>query len=397
MSRRVMTARRMLAIATLIAAGCGEGDDRRDPGNLTGGLTSPGGGGSDGADGIGDDDDDDDDDDGGGGVKLDIGSADDGGNGTNECDELTVESELGPRDQDIVFAIDTSGSMFEEAAFVQQQMNSFSIQITAANVDPRIVLLAEYPFFVAPGVCIDPPLGSGGCPNTDSNPPEFVHVPDSEISSTDSLERLIAHYPEYSPFLRPDAVTHVVIVSDDNSHMSAADFTAQFTALDPNLVNFVLHGIISSDDPDAACAAGTALCTLAASQGTVYQELITQTGGIEGNLCDQEFQPVFQAVAQKVISDATLQCSYAIPDPPDGESFDKDQVNIEFSDGEGGVLEIGRVDDPSQCASVTHGWYYDNPDDPNIIHVCPQTCDELQGFEDGSVAIKFGCETIPAG
>jgi hypothetical protein len=287
--------------------------------------------------------------------------------------------------------------MVQEAGFVQNQMNSFSIQIDAANVDARIILLAEYPPIFGPGVCIDPPLGSGGCPETDSNPPKFLHVPDSDIGSSNALIELVAHYPNYSPFLRPTSVTHVVVVSDDNSALPADMFTDMFTSLSPHLVDFVFHGIVSSEDPDAACDAGTACCTLAAAQGTVYQELIAQTGGVEGNLCEQQFQPVFAAVAQEVIGGATLACSYAIPPPPEGETFDKDQVNVEFSDGMGGTLEVGRVDSVADCAAVDHGWYYDDPNDPSVIEVCPQTCETIRGFEQASVSIKFGCATIPAG
>lgn len=376
---------RLAAALTLLTA-CGEEDGREGGGFPTGASASASAGDTAG-DGIDGDD----------GDVLDLGGgqADDGGS-VNECDELVDTADIGPRAQDIIFAVDTSGSMVQEAGFVQAQMNSFSIQIDAANVDARIILLAEYPVFVGPGVCIDPPLGSGGCPNSDSNPPKFLHVPDSDIGSSNSLTKIIEHYPDYAPFLRPTAVTHVVVVTDDNSALTAADFTQQFVSLSPNLSDFVLHGIVSSIDPDVACGQGSACCQLAASQGTVYQELIGQTGGVEGNLCDQEFQPVFQAVAQQVIGGATLSCSYQIPPAPDGETFDKDEVNVDFDDGTGGTLSIGRVDDVSNCAAVSDGWYYDDPDDPQLIIVCPQTCDKLQGFEDASVAIKFGCETVPA-
>ncbi len=383
------SASRVAAALTLWVA-CG-GEDGREGGSFPSGsgVSASASAGAetagDGIDGGGDED----------GV-LDLGgNADDGGS-VNECNEIVDTADIGVRPQDIIFAVDTSGSMIQEAGFVQAQMNSFSIQIDAANVDARIILLAEYPFFVGPGVCIDPPLGSGGCPNSDSNPPKFLHVPDSGIASTDALMRIVEHYPDYSPFLRETAITHVVIVSDDNSAMSAADFTQQFVSLDPHLIDFKLHGIVSSEDPDAACGTGSACCQLAASQGTVYQELITQTGGVEGNLCDQEFQPVFQAVAQQVIGGATLSCTYQIPPAPAGETFDKDEVNVEFDNGAGGTLSIGRVDGVDDCAAVSDGWYYDDPNDPNLILVCPQTCDTIQGFDSASVSIKFGCETVPA-
>jgi len=311
------------------------------------------------------------------------------------CEELVEEADLGPRPQDIIFAVDTSGSMVQEAAFVQNQMNSFSIQIDAANVDARIILLGEYPPFFGPGgICIDPPLGSGGCPDSDSNPPEFLHVPDSEVNSTDALQKLVDLYPGYAPMLRPNALPHLVVVSDDNSAMSADDFTDQFSALAENLGNFRFHAIISSDDPDANDCGSC--CFLGASLGSVYQELIAATGGVEGNLCEQEFQPVFAAVAQQVIGGAGLACSYVIPEPDAGETFDRDEVNVEFEDSDGTPLSVGRVDSEAECAGVSQGWHYDDPVDPRRIIVCPQTCDTIRGFDAGKVAIKFGCETIPA-
>lgn len=346
--------------------------------------------------------------DGSGGEDDESGEAESGGNTSSNptsasagdeggmvgCEELVDEADLGPRPQDIIIAVDTSASMIQEAGFVQQQMNSFSIQIDAGQVDARIILLSDYSFLISPGVCIDPPLGSGGCPSMDSNPPDFLHVPDSGVGSSDALLRLIELYPGYSPLLRPNALTHVVVVTDDDSSLSAADFSDQFSGLSEHLGNFVFHGIVSSLDPDGpACGS---CCALGASQGTVYQELISITGGVEGNLCDQEFQPVFGAVAQQVIGGASLACSYQIPDPPDGEVFDRDQVNVEFEDSDGTPLSIGRVESEAACATVAQGWYYDDPLAPSRITVCPQTCDTIRDFEAGKVAIKFGCETIPA-
>ncbi len=384
----------MVAVAGLLAlSACGDDEAREQNGGLPAATISASAGSAGDSGGL--------DDDGFGdetGV-FDVGQAGSAGDegGVNGCEELVDEADLGPRPQDIIFAVDTSGSMIQEAAFVQQQMNSFSIQIEAANVDARIILLAEYPPIFGPGICIDPPLGSGGCPTADSNPPKFLHVPDSNIASSNSLLRLVDLYPAYAPFLRDDALTHIVVVSDDDSALSAADFSSQFTSLAPHLSDFVFHGIVSKEESDVACGSGGACCNLAASQGVVYQELVAQTGGVEGNLCDQEFQPVFAAVAQQVIGGASLACSYTIPPPPNGEMFDRDRVNVEFEGGSGTTLTIGRVDDVNACAGVDNGWYYDDPISPTRISVCPQTCDTIQSFDAGKVAIKFGCETIPAG
>lgn len=394
---RDLTRLTLLCLVPLsFSVACGDDPDRDPTGPLSTSLTAASADTDD--DGMNDDTADGGDDGGSGGTKLDVGNgmADGGdGPGPSECNALVDEADVGPRPQDIIVVIDNSGSMSEEAAFVQAQMNSFSIQIAAANVDSHIVLISAYPTDDA-GVCIEPPLGIGGCPATDSNPPDFVHV-NSSVGSNNALSKIIEHYPDYSQYLRQTAVTHVVVVTDDDSDLGAQDFISQMAGLSPHLTEFTFHGIIAPEDLIQSCLAMTSCCGLAADQGSVYQALIAMTGGVEGNLCEQQFQPIFQAVAQQVIGGATLSCSYEIPPPPPGESFDKDEVNIEFDDGQGGTLEIGRVDDPGLCGGVSDGWYYDNPDDPSVIVVCPQTCDKIQGFAQASIAIIFGCETIPAG
>ncbi len=384
-------------LAGLLAVGCSGDDGGRETGGpqLTGltsvsagGTSDPEAGGTTGGGESGEET----------GIKLDVAamSAGEEGGGPGECESLIDEADVGPRPQDIIIVIDNSGSMSAEAGFVQQFMNSFSVQIDAANIDSHIVMISAYPTGSDAGVCIAPPLGAGGCPAADTNPPSFVHI-DSSVGSSDALSQIITHYPSYAQYLRQTAVTHVVVVTDDDSNMSAPEFIAQMSGLSPHLSEFVFHGIIAPEDLVQACLGGTSCCGLAADQGAVYQQLIATTGGVEGNLCEQQFQPIFQAVAQQVIGGATLSCSYEIPPPPPGETFDKDEVNVEFDDGQGGTLQIGRVDDPAQCGGVTDGWYYDNPVDPSVIIVCPQTCTKIQGFAQASIAVIFGCATVPAG
>jgi hypothetical protein len=119
--------------------------------------------------------------------------------------------------------------------------------------------------------------------------------------------------------------------------------------------------------------------------------------GLIGNLNAGEFQPIFTELASNVITTASLACEYEIPMPEAGAEFDIDEVNVEFTDGAGGTLEIGRVDDPATCANVENGWYYDIPAAPTRILLCPQTCDAIQGYEMASISVIFGCETIIAG
>src|SRR5690606_29059127 len=111
--------------------------------NTTPGFTTLDPGDDDQTSGPGDGDGD-----GGGdtstGPLLDLPAGDGDGDGDpNECAAVSeaAQNELLP--VDIIFVVDTSGSMTEEKNFVQQNMNLFSQQIFLANIDHHVVMIAD--------------------------------------------------------------------------------------------------------------------------------------------------------------------------------------------------------------------------------------------------------------
>ena len=54
------------------------------------------------------------------------------------------------------------------------------------------------------------------------------------------------------------------------------------------------------------------------------------TGGQQGNLCTQDFAPVFGAVTQAVVQGSMLACEWTIPTPSDGSTIDPGKVNVEL-------------------------------------------------------------------
>ena len=384
----------ILALVLVPALACGGPDEREEVttvGSVTFTPPTTGPAGSDTADS------EDETADTGSIPKLDIGSADTGLDTGNECAEVSDTAMVGLQPADIIVVVDNSGSMQLEAGFVQQNLNAFSSQIFLANIDAHVVLISSTSDSDT-GICLPTPLGSGACPD-DTKLPGYFHIPDS-VGSNDPLQKIIQHFPDWAPHMRPTASKHIIVVTDDDSDLSANDFDNQFLALDPSHAGYKLHAIASPEDPILACLAQTSCCPLiplSAALSAEYLALTMLTGGIFGNLCEQDFGPVFDQVSMAVVQGAALACEYPIPPPPDGMDFDPDAVNVEFDDGMGGVLPIGRVDDPTACPGVADGWYYDVPAAPTRIVLCPQTCNTIQGFSNASVSIKFGCATIPAG
>jgi hypothetical protein len=284
--------------------------------------------------------------------------------------------------------------MGEESFYVRQNMNAFSQQIVASGIDAHVVMLAEQQIFPCfgticpPGICLEPPLGSGACPADENIQAGYYH-PTSDVGSTDALTEIINLYPSYSAALRPQASKFLVIVTDDNATApnidDATTFMNQFVALDPmKLTGIIVHGIY--------CFTNSGDC---ASAGTVYQDLINQTGGIHGDLALQDFTPIFNNLAQQiVIAAGQLPCEYAIPPAPVGETFDVDQVNVLFTDGSMTEDDIYKVDNAAACHPTDGGWYYDDPVNPTTIHLCTASCDVVSNDPMGKIDILFGCATL---
>lgn len=87
------------------------------------------------------------------------------------------------------------------------------------------------------------------------------------------------------------------------------------------------------------------------------------------------------------------ECDWGIPDPPEGETFDKDMVNVIFSQPDEDDITIPRVGEESECADVMDGWYYDDPEEPTQLISCEQTCEFITSVEGAVIDIQFGCET----
>jgi hypothetical protein len=335
------------------------------------------------------------------GIGGGFGGAPTGGSGGMNCAETSAEAQDGTLPADIILAVDTSGSMDDEAQWTQQNMNAMVNIIVGSGIDAHVVLLSST------DICVPAPLGSGNCP-TDENLPAYRHVPQS-IGSNDALEKILQTYPQWQPSLRPNATKTIVVISDDDSNMGAANFTSQLLALDPSFAGFIFDAVYSFQDPiscEAACIPNFCLncgkccpsCNpLSAAQGTVYAALVQQTMGVAGDLCDQDFTGVFQNMATAVVAAGQLACVYDIPDPMGSDPIDFNKVNVDYEPGGNMPAEpIYYVPGGAADCNQNGGWYYDDPIMPTQILLCDASCTSIQGNPDGKISVKFGCETLIA-
>jgi hypothetical protein len=323
------------------------------------------------------------------------GGADSGGGGTTDasgsgadvydpdrpdappCQAINVQADEGLAPVDIIWVIDNSGSMDEEEARVQNNINSFSATIANSGIDYRVVMITN-----TSHVNVPPPLGGSA----------ELRAINQDVGSHDSLELIVATYPMWQDFLRSTSIKHFVAVTDDESDWSQGQFEAAIAGLTmPGFPGgFVFHAIVAEDPPwdfNSPCF------TLAADIGQTYIDLQQDHGGVFYSLCLSDWTPVFTALSTSVIQGAELPCSYDIPDPPAGENLDYGRVNVVYTPSVGAPFTIPYVGSASDCGPQG-GWYYDDPDSPTNIIVCPATCDVFEGDPEGQVDVAFGCGTI---
>jgi hypothetical protein len=332
-----------------------------------------------------------------GGIAIDSGTGSTSGTGGNIGDACAVATSK-PTDPvlapaDIIWAVDQSGSMNQETAYVQQQINTFANQIAASNIDYHVVMIASTSSGNA--ICVPPPLSGGSC----GDGPRFRLVNQS-VDSNDALSLIIQTYPQYSDFLRMNAVKHFVVVSDDNPTdapiNSAAAFTSALANAQPPgmFQSWKFHSIYAFGViPVVGCfgAFGTG-----AAYGTILEQLVTQTGGAKGEICLGDWTPVFAAIQSAVVQGAKVSCEYDVPDPGAGQTLDPNKVNVQyFPGGQPPAQTVYRVNDISQCTTGggQGGWYFDNNAAPTKIFLCPDTCTVVQADSAAKIEVQFGCES----
>jgi len=315
------------------------------------------------------------------GGALHFGGSHSGGAGTGgDCAAVSSTASEGLAPADIIIAVDTSNSMDLEAQWTQDNMNAMVSIIVGSGIDAHVIMIANN------DICVPAPLGSGACP-ADDNLPSYLHVHDG-VGSDNALEKIRDHYPDYAASLRPGATKTIVVISDDDSNLDAGEFIIDMVDLDPTFQGFVFHAIVASAPPWL-----NPCLLLSADRGQEYIDLVAQTGGVYGDLCGQNFAPVFQAMATAVVTSSQIDCVYDIPDT--GEPIDYGKVNVDFKPGPNDpATPIYNVPGGLPDCDGNGGWYYDDPNNPSQILLCPATCSAVQGSTDGEMTVKFGCETL---
>lgn len=282
---------------------------------------------------------------------------------------------------DVIWVIDSSQSMEDERMRVSDTINKFVQDVEVQDADVRVVMINFDD--IVPG-----PLGD--------DPDRYLFV-QRYVDSEEPLQALIEHLPDYINFLRPGAYPHFIVVTDDESDMSADAFLDTMTrAVGP----FAFHAVASPDNEGFPCRSPTPTqqCILygarypsvcgAANPGVQYYDLADATGGEQISVCDEDWVMVFALLAEAVLEPIPVPCTVGLGERPDGLPYD--QV---FAWVEGGELvELDEVASPDACSEDRPG-FYRMSEGVDGFTLCPSVCEQLTDSM-GTLILELDCSVV---
>lgn len=305
--------------------------------------------------------------------------------GTNKCAGIRNDAPAASGGTDLIFLIDTSGSMLHATTQVQANIATFVQNFEGSGTDTRVVMITGS----------DPAAGSPVA----SDASKYRFIP-SAVDSGALFTVALLTFPQYEDFLRPSAVTQFVMITDDNDRVPPPAFKEQMEQLLGGRP-FTQHAIASENVNGLPCISEAQLwnplCTApipsvcaAIAIGETYYSLADDTGGQKLSICKADWSEVFAELKAAVIEAVPLPCSYPLA-TASADNFDAEKVQVVYTPEGGDDAEFPRADSFAQCGDKA-GWYYDDPKSPTSINLCPTACETVAAG--GSMDIAFGCVPI---
>ncbi|MEM9865068.1 MAG: hypothetical protein AAF938_25925 [Myxococcota bacterium] len=293
-----------------------------------------------------------------------------------ECpDSVRVAGREASIPVDTIWALDTSISMADDLERMRNNINVFWDALSGADIDSRTVFVAQGGYAPAP------PAGFSG---------RFVAV-EQRVGSTDALLQLLTAFDSYEPSLRPDAITHFVVVTDDNSRdFEWEDFREEMLELLGH--DFIFHAVASERLPSTPLNP-FGVCTHESGSafrvGEEYYEMADATGGLTMSICNDDWSELFERLNERVAIRIPIPCSYRLPlPPPDGIIYDPEDITVLATEpGQPAPFVVPNVPDEGACGANGGWWFVDRSD---RVQVCPTTCEDLEARE-ARVEIDLGC------
>lgn len=200
--------------------------------------------------------------------------------------KVAFSSEAAPLD--MIWVIDNSGSMTEEAALVRANFQAFLTELNKST-NFRLLLLSLMNY-------LDLGFGNGVSIPSGFDPNTHYQI-DKTVGSRNGPQLLLENLSGApAGFLRSNSKKIIVFVTDDDSDMSASQLVSSLTtqqgwsAADISVTSFI--------------GLSAALSPCMAREGQVYKDLAFQTGGQTYNICTPDWSSYFSSLTNSSVSKA---------------------------------------------------------------------------------------------
>jgi hypothetical protein len=284
--------------------------------------------------------------------------------GEEECAAIEKSTPAARTAVDLIFVIDTSGSMLDEREKVRANIAAFMADFESSPADTHVVMVTDS----------DPASAT-----VDRTKYRFVS---SSVDSKVLYATAGATLPFYADSLRPNAVTHMVFISDDNDVFPGDAFRA---AMEDTLGHpFTFHAIVAT--PGGSCGG-----LFGGGIGTNYTDLADATGGMNLDICAEDYSQVFGELKKGIVDAVPLPCDYPLADAQ-GSDFDPGKVQMVHTAEGGDPMQFPKATTRDECGDKP-GWHYDDEAKPTTVNLCPAACEVVRAG--GTIQIVLGCPPDP--
>jgi len=221
---------------------------------------------------------------------TDDGGGDDGGGTDGDPtiynEKFTPASTSSEASLDIIWVVDNSGSMSEEAANVRANLVAF-IQAIQQHTDLHLLLISR-----KGSIGKDVEIPAAYLNQNIAQVNQFIDSKDGPAKMLSVLQSFTAANPS---FFRANSSKSIVFVTDDNSSKSAVDTIAGIEMLGGGFKKELttISAFIGLGKATSPCQAVT---------GDVYKALAADTGGKTYNICEVDWSNHFANLADSTIS-----------------------------------------------------------------------------------------------
>lgn len=212
-----------------------------------------------------------------------------------EVKSETEEFDASARSVDVVFVVDTSGSMGEEIDFLEKNMTEFFNSIKTAAIDVKITAIGA----------VDEDGNNFDFPSTLSSS-SFATVT-HHVDSHDAISVLTEYYDGKYSFplaLRKDSVLEAVIISDDNGEGKGNEASDFRPPKDRDVSVNAIVGLKKGKQSE--------VCEIA-NKGDQHIKLAGDTGGEVLDICSENWSDLLKTLSKKIIS----RTGYKLKNPVD--------------------------------------------------------------------------------